>query len=355
VHRDLKPENVFLTRAGQVKVLDFGIARLREFSGGSRATETGHSVGTPAFMPPEQANGLWADVDGRSDLWAVGATMFALLTGRKVHEGRTANAVLIAAATKPAPPLASVLRETSAAVARVVDKALAFQKEKRWPDAARMQEAVRAAWHDRHQAPISTAPKLVVPPSVANRTLASASVARLPVGAPTTHRAVAASRPISRKPLSHPVLLAIGMGGAALAGAIGVAVHTSAGRKGAPAPGPPSVTPALGTVSTQRGSNEPLRSPLPTAAPSASAESTPPSIATTDLPTAPAAVAPAPGGAATKPQPAALQKPMPLPTAASPPHVATADTPGAKPAKTDCDPPYRLEAGNKKVWKPECL
>ena len=81
IHRDLKPENVFLTTRGDVKVLDFGIARLVELSQAGGGTKTGAAIGTPAFMPPEQALGEWNSVDQRTDIWAVGATMFAALTG----------------------------------------------------------------------------------------------------------------------------------------------------------------------------------------------------------------------------------------------------------------------------------
>jgi serine/threonine-protein kinase len=85
VHRDVKPENLFLTTDGDLKVLDFGIARLLDAKG-AHVTRTGRLMGTPAFLPPEQALGYVHDVDARSDLFAVGATMFTLLAGRYVHE-----------------------------------------------------------------------------------------------------------------------------------------------------------------------------------------------------------------------------------------------------------------------------
>ena len=109
LHRDIKPDNLFLTASGQLKVLDFGIARLRELSStDDKATGIGSFMGTPAFMSPEQARGRWDDVDLRSDVWAVGATIFNLLSGRSVHETDSVGEQLVMAATLPAPPLISV-------------------------------------------------------------------------------------------------------------------------------------------------------------------------------------------------------------------------------------------------------
>ena len=140
VHRDLKPENLFLTSDGTLKVLDFGIARLREAS--PSATRTGFVMGTPAFMPPEQALGRAREVDVLSDIWAAGATAFALLSGRYVHEGETSEEVLIFAATKPAPRVAVIAPSVPPELAEIVDRALAFEKRDRWPSARAMQQAL---------------------------------------------------------------------------------------------------------------------------------------------------------------------------------------------------------------------
>ena len=142
VHRDLKPENLFITCAGKLKILDFGIARLTE--SGASATQSGKLLGTPAFMPPEQALGQTKDVDAQSDLFALGATMFTLLTGRYIHEAATGPAMLIAAATRAPPAIATVLPDVTPELAAVVDQALQIDKSRRVADAKTMRAALHA-------------------------------------------------------------------------------------------------------------------------------------------------------------------------------------------------------------------
>lgn len=147
VHRDLKPGNVFLSRDGNVKVLDFGIARLRETSStATHATMGGAILGTPAFMPPEQARGRWEEVDARSDLWAMGATLFMLLTNRSVREDAgTVNEALSEAISRPVPPIQGIIPELPAPIAAVIDRSLLFDKSARWASARDMRRALSHA------------------------------------------------------------------------------------------------------------------------------------------------------------------------------------------------------------------
>lgn len=136
VHRDLKPENLFITTAGVLKVLDFGIARLAD--GTRQATKTGRVMGTPVYMAPEQARGESKKVDHRTDLWAVGAILYRCLTGSFVHEAETPELTRIHAATRPAMSLRDVLPSTNPRLIELVDRALRWNIEDRWPSAAEM-------------------------------------------------------------------------------------------------------------------------------------------------------------------------------------------------------------------------
>ncbi len=154
VHRDIKPDNVFLTNDGQVKVLDFGIARLIDVTVrvdenglpiGDLTTKQGIVLGTPDFLSPEQAAGRHEEIDGRTDVYAVGAMLFLLLLGQPVHSARSVPEQLVATASLPARRVHDVDESFDDGIASIIDKALAFNKLDRWETVRDLQSALRDA------------------------------------------------------------------------------------------------------------------------------------------------------------------------------------------------------------------
>jgi serine/threonine-protein kinase len=144
IHRDVKPENLFVTPDDSVRVLDFGIARINDGSNVSQ-TRTGMVVGSPAYMAPEQALGKMNSVGPQTDVYAVGATMFAMLSGTTPHAGESTQEMIVLVATQSARSLKSVAPDVSDEVARIIDRALSYERESRFPDASAMLLELRNA------------------------------------------------------------------------------------------------------------------------------------------------------------------------------------------------------------------
>ena len=135
VHRDLKPSNVMLCTeddgSGLVKILDFGISKQ---VGDTDLTTMGKILGTPRYMPPEQARGL-PDIDGRADIYAAGAILYALLTAESPISGNNYNAVLASILEGKLAPPSSKVPSIPRALDDVVLRAMARSREQRFPDA----------------------------------------------------------------------------------------------------------------------------------------------------------------------------------------------------------------------------
>jgi serine/threonine protein kinase/Tol biopolymer transport system component len=144
IHRDLKPENI-LIQHGQPVIADFGIALAISNAGGSRVTQTGLSLGTPQYMSPEQATGDRV-IDGRSDIYSLGAILYEMLAGEPPHVGGTVQATISKVLTDPVRPLRNLRDTVPVQVELAVAKALAKLPADRFSSAALF---VRALEGDR--------------------------------------------------------------------------------------------------------------------------------------------------------------------------------------------------------------
>jgi serine/threonine-protein kinase len=141
VHRDVSPQNVFVTYDGQVKIVDFGIAKAAR-----RAveTQTGVLKGKVSYMAPEQAFASSAEIDGRADVFSVGVMLWELLADRRLWKNM-GDPEIIASLMEDVPSILEVKPELDAELARVCDKALARERENRFASAAELRAALERA------------------------------------------------------------------------------------------------------------------------------------------------------------------------------------------------------------------
>ena len=293
VHRDLKPDNLYLVPdesapgGVRVKVLDFGIAKLRgELTGGSVKTQAGSVMGTPPYMSPEQCRGITDEVDHRTDIYATGIILYEMLCGAPPFVSAGWGEIVLAHMTKPPEPPRALNPSVPDWIEAVILKALAKAPGDRFQSALEMRAALRA------MSPVAT-----FPPRVASGPAVAASAAqRTPPSEkpPTTFR-VATGQVASIKPTlaespnakrgarrSSIVIVA----GAAIVAVIAVAALAAVGKKHGTASvvvAPPAAAAAPPAIASPPPMAPPAPAPPPPPAlPAAPRAEAPPALRVTD-------------------------------------------------------------------------
>lgn len=332
VHRDLKPPNLFLTHRADgspcIKVLDFGISKFTTSKASELKTKTSAVMGSPLYMSPEQLRSA-RDVDARSDIWALGAVLYELLTGVPPFDAETIPQLLMMIIEAPTPPLGRP--DVPPALEAVVRRCLEKDRDRRYQHVGELAEALAPFVGARgrmsaervvevaRQRGLASSPNLAAPtPTPAH---GGASFAATDLAAPGQAAVTQGSWTGAAAPRKRPVLpIAIGAALLLAGAALGVALLGGGEEPAAgPAVTPSAETPARRPRSVQGfglvPAGEAARPAGEAAEPPASAE-----------PAAPAASASAAPAAALPEKPAATARPATTSTAPRPPRPGPAGT-----------------------------
>jgi hypothetical protein len=195
VHRDVKPANIHLGSGRQVKIMDFGLARMNT----SEMTQEGIVLGTPNYMSPEQA--LGDKVDGRSDVFSTGAVLYELLTGHKPFEADSTPSVLFQVVHRQPPPVHRWASDVPVPIVDVVNRALTKDKKKRFAGASEMRAALSAARQ-------AGTPGLEVSPSGSGRGISPPSASLPPTAGRRPGSSSRRRRAARRRPPTTPLIFA---------------------------------------------------------------------------------------------------------------------------------------------------
>ncbi len=289
VHRDLKPSNILFDGDGNPYLGDFGIARLTQSA--SAVTATG-LIGTPAYMSPEQARGE-RDLDGRSDIYALGAITYQMLSGQLPYESDTPMGMAVKHITEPVPDLARIRPDLPPDLARLVDRAMAKRRDDRYRSAAQLVADLTTVANGGTLAPRTgqvterSSGRQAAPPTVAGTLLSSGSGATIS-GPPPDHTLIA--EPPGPGPFTpglegarprRPLMLAGVLGALGLCGVVGLGTLAllarsawplgAAGGRTATAPitaaSPAATTPPAATATTRPPTATPTLAPSDTPGP----------------------------------------------------------------------------------------